>query len=126
MAIRLDVIAHLRNFVGPVSDALVFTMLRGGPMRRGNFNPLVKWSKVVAGIGAPNLRFHELRHTGNILAAPGAGLRDLMTRMGHDSPRARWLEAVARCHPLLLCDRSGPPVGCFGRLGHHTHYLGFE
>jgi hypothetical protein len=29
-----------------------------------------------------------LRHTGNTLAAPGASLRDLMTRMGHDSPRA--------------------------------------
>jgi hypothetical protein len=41
-------------------------------MRRGKFNPLVKWANVVAGIGAPNLRFHDLRHTGNKLAAPGA------------------------------------------------------
>jgi len=57
-------------------------------MRRGNFNPLVKWAKVVAGTGAINLRFHDLRHTGNTLAAPGASLRDLMTLMGHDSPRA--------------------------------------
>jgi integrase len=87
-AIRPDVVAHLRDFVAPASDALMFTMLRGGPMRRGNFNPLVKWAKAAAGIGAPNLRFHDLRHTGNTLAAPGASLRDLMTRMGHDSPRA--------------------------------------
>jgi integrase len=50
-AIRPDVIAHLRDFVAPASDAQVFTMLRGGPMRRGNFNPLVKWAKVVAGTG---------------------------------------------------------------------------
>jgi hypothetical protein len=57
-------------------------------MRRGNFNPLVKWAKIVASIGMPNLKFHDLRHTGNTLAAPGASLRDLMTRMGHDSPRA--------------------------------------
>ncbi|MGH2400740.1 MAG: site-specific integrase, partial [bacterium] len=40
-AIRPELVAHLRDFVGPKADALVFTMLRGGPMRRGNFNPLV-------------------------------------------------------------------------------------
>ena len=101
-AIRLDVIAHLRDFVAPASDALVFTMLRGGPMRRGNFNPLVKWAKVVVGIGAPNLRFHDLRHTGNTLAAPGASLRDLMTRMGHDSPRA----AMIYQHATTVEDRA--------------------
>ena len=33
--------------------------------------------------------FHDLRHTGNTLAAQtGTSLRDLMTRTGHDSPRA--------------------------------------
>ena len=32
----------------------------------------------------------RIRHTGNTLAsrAPGASLRDIMARMGHDSPRA--------------------------------------
>ncbi len=35
------------------------------------------------------LRFHDLRHTGNTLAAAtGASTRELMTRMGHASPRA--------------------------------------
>ncbi|AGL13583.1 phage integrase family protein [Actinoplanes sp. N902-109] len=36
------------------------------------------------------MHFHDLRHTGNTLAswAPGASLRDIMARMGHDSPRA--------------------------------------
>ena len=35
------------------------------------------------------LHFHDLRHTGNQFAArSGAGLRDLMARMGHDSERA--------------------------------------
>jgi integrase len=101
-AIRPDVIVHLRDFVAPASDALMFTMLRGGPMRRGNFNPLVKWSKVVASIGVPNLHFHDLRHTGNTLAAPGASLRDLMTRMGHDSPRA----AMIYQHATTVEDRA--------------------
>ena len=37
----------------------------------------------------PTLHLHDLRHTGNTLAAQsGASLRDLMTRMGHDSPAA--------------------------------------
>ncbi len=57
-------------------------------------------------IGVPGPHFHDLRHSGNTLAArngastreltgntlasraPGASLRDLMARMGHDSPRA--------------------------------------
>jgi integrase len=43
----------------------------------------------VESIGAPGLHFHDLRHTGNMLAAgTGATLRDLMARMGHDSMRA--------------------------------------
>ena len=38
---------------------------------------------MVAAIGAPGLHFHDLRHTGNTFAAAaGAGLRDLMARMG--------------------------------------------
>jgi integrase len=70
-------------------DADVFTMQRGGPMRRGNFNLATNWKKNVTALGVPNLHFHDLRHTGNILAAAtGSSLRDLMTRMGHDSPRA--------------------------------------
>jgi integrase len=37
----------------------------------------------------PGLHFHDLRHTGNTFAAAsGAGLKDLMVRMGHDSERA--------------------------------------
>ena len=35
------------------------------------------------------MHFHDLRHTGNMLAASsGASLRDLMDRMGHASTRA--------------------------------------
>jgi integrase len=35
------------------------------------------------------LHFHDLRHTGNTLAAAaGASTKELMARMGHASPRA--------------------------------------
>jgi integrase len=43
----------------------------------------------VRAVGHDELRFHDLRHTGNTLAAAtGASTKDLMTRMGHASPRA--------------------------------------
>ncbi|HYN97201.1 MAG TPA: tyrosine-type recombinase/integrase, partial [Pilimelia sp.] len=71
-------------------EAFVFTGPAGNTIWRGNFNKLVKWSESVRAIGAPGLHFHDLRHTGNTLAsrAPGASLRDIMARMGHDNPRA--------------------------------------
>ncbi len=35
------------------------------------------------------MHFHDLRHTGNTLAAgTGASTKDLMARLGHSSPRA--------------------------------------
>ena len=47
------------------------------------------WPYAVESIGMPGLHFHDLRHTGNqFTARGGAGLRDLMARMGHDSERA--------------------------------------
>ncbi len=67
----------------------MFTGAKGRPLRRGNFNKAADWLKAVADLGVPGLHFHELRHTGNTLAAKGGGsLRDLMARMGHDSTRA--------------------------------------
>jgi integrase len=82
-------VAHLDGEVGPGEDALIFTGDFGGPISRNNFNKRVKWAEHVAAVGVPGLHFHDLRHTGNTLAAEsGASLRDLMTRMGHDSMRA--------------------------------------
>jgi integrase len=43
----------------------------------------------VRAIGFEELRFHDLRHTGNTLAAAtGASTKELMARLGHASPRA--------------------------------------
>jgi integrase len=81
--------AHLSEHVPADSETLVLTGDKGGPIHRGNFNKRVKWVENVAAVGAPGLHFHDLRHTGNTFAAmTGASLRDLMTRMGHDSMRA--------------------------------------
>lgn len=81
---------HLTTYVGKADDAFVFTGESGRTVWRGTFNKLVKWAESVKAVGVPGLHFHDLRHTGNTLAsrAPGANLRDIMARMGHDSPRA--------------------------------------
>jgi integrase len=76
-------------FVAPGPEALVFAGITGSPHRRSNFNKMSGWKLATVAIGAPDLHFHGLRHTGNHFAAStGAGLKDLMARMGHDSERA--------------------------------------
>jgi integrase len=80
---------HVDKFVGPEKEALIFAGNRGGTWRRSNFRRYCQWYEAVEKIGVPGLHFHDLRHTGNHLAASsGASLRDLMQRMGHDSVRA--------------------------------------
>src|SRR5262249_33911390 len=67
---------HLAIFVAPAPDALLFTGVKGGQLRRSNFNKMSAWPHAVRAIGAEDLHFHDLRHTGNHLAAvSGAGLR---------------------------------------------------
>ncbi len=40
-------------------------------------------------IGRPDLRFHDLRHTGASMAAQaGVTMRELMDRLGHSTPQA--------------------------------------
>ncbi|HZM66216.1 MAG TPA: tyrosine-type recombinase/integrase [Nakamurella sp.] len=79
---------HLDAFTADAPDALVFTGVKGGPLRRSNFNKLVDWPAAVASVGLPGLHFHDLRHSGNTLAAPYASTRELMARMGHSGTRA--------------------------------------
>ena len=58
-------------------------------LRRSLFGKLSAWPQAVESMGLSGLRFHDLRYMGNQFAAnSGAGLRDLMARMGHDSERA--------------------------------------
>jgi integrase len=80
---------HLSIFVKPEPGSLVFPGAMGGPLRRSNFNKMSAWPYAVRSIGAEGLHVHDLRHTGNTFAASGgAGIKDLMARMGHDSERA--------------------------------------
>lgn len=93
---------HLTSQGDKTPDALIFTGDKGAALRRSNFNRQAKWPDSVAAIGAPGLHLHDLRHTGNHFAAmSGASLRDLMSRMGHDSMRA----ALIYQHATQSADR---------------------
>ena len=49
----------------------------------------VRWYPAREAAGRPDLRFHDLRHTGAVLAAQtGATLAELMGRLGHSTPGA--------------------------------------
>ena len=80
---------HLAVFVGPEPTALVFPGAKGAPLRRSNFNRASGWRYAAEAAGLGDVHFHDLRHTGNTFAAAsGAGIKDLMARLGHDSERA--------------------------------------
>jgi Phage integrase family len=79
---------HLDRYAQPGDDGLVFVSPRGARLRRSNFRRRV-WLPALTKAGLPEIHFHDLRHTGNILTATaGASLRELMPRMGHTSTRA--------------------------------------
>ena len=86
-AIVPDLEAHLAEFVGPGKDGLMFVGTQGQPIRLATFYK--SWGKAVRDVGLDGFHFHDLRHTGNTLAAAtGASTKELMSRMGHASPRA--------------------------------------
>jgi integrase len=75
---------HLERFVAPGPDCRIFIGPQGG---RSNFR--LTWIKARDGAGLSGLHLHDLRHTGNTMAAAtSASLRELMERMGHSSTRA--------------------------------------
>lgn len=82
-----DLERHLDTYAEPGADGLVFVGEKGAPIDRWQWNR--RWQKARQQVGRPDLRFHDLRHTGNTLAAAtGASTRELMARMGHASVRA--------------------------------------
>ncbi|MFF4773341.1 tyrosine-type recombinase/integrase [Microtetraspora fusca] len=80
---------HLSTYVLDESGALLFLGAKGGALRRSGFNTHTRWVDVVKEMEMPGLHFHDIRQTGNMLAAEsGAGLKNLMARLGHDNVRA--------------------------------------
>lgn len=76
---------HLASFVGPQSDALVFSAPRGGPLARSSFSRRV-WQPAVIHAGIPSITFHGLRHSFvAILVAAGCNVREVSKWVRHNS-----------------------------------------
>ena len=88
---------HLKDHVGPGKDALLFPGADGGHLNPSTLygrkptkkSPGYGFYAARAAADRPDLRWHDLRHTGAVLAAStGATLAELMGRLGHSTPGA--------------------------------------
>ena len=79
---------HLSQHTGTGKDALLFPARHGGHLAPSTLYKVFYPAREKA--GRPDLRFHDLRHTGAVLAAatPGATIAELMARLGHSTPQA--------------------------------------
>ena len=87
---------HLDAHTGPERDALLFPAAQGGHLSQSTMHKVFARARRIA--GRDDLRFHDLRHTGAVLAAQtGATLAELMQRLGHSTPQAamRYQHAAA-------------------------------
>lgn len=106
----VDVESHLDSFAGPGRDGYVFLGPQGGQLRRSNFRDDWIKARAKAGITA-DVHFHDLRHTGNTLAAAGSSLRELMTRMGHSTSRAALIyQHMVNDRDREIADRLGEMI----------------
>ncbi len=96
---------HLDTYVERRPDALLFTGRNGGHLAQSTLNGKPGRTRLIKGrvvnesasgfkgaaeaAGRPDLRLHDLRHSGAVLAAQtGATLAELMARLGHSTPPA--------------------------------------
>lgn len=79
--------AHLAKHVDKGRDSLIFPADGGGHLQPSTLYR--HWYKARDAAGRKDLRFHDLRHSGAVLAAAtGASLAELMARLGHSTPQA--------------------------------------
>jgi len=89
---------HLRKRVAPSRDALLFPATSDPARHLAPATLYRVYYPARDAAGRPDLRFHDLRHTGAVLAAAtGATLAELMARLGHSTAGAalRYQHAAA-------------------------------
>lgn len=97
--------AHLDEYAQLGPSGLLFPAASGGHLSQSTLNGKPARRRIIKGriinesatgfcrareaAGRPDLRLHDLRHTGAVLAAQtGATLAELMARLGHSTPAA--------------------------------------
>ncbi|MFK5635977.1 tyrosine-type recombinase/integrase [Ornithinimicrobium sp. LYQ103] len=80
---------HLHSTVGSGRDALLFPAAGDASRHLAPASLYKVFYRARSEAGRPDLRWHDLRHTGAVLAAQtGATLAELMGRLGHSTPQA--------------------------------------
>ncbi|RYB88965.1 site-specific integrase [Nocardioides glacieisoli] len=90
--------AHLKDYTGPGKDALLFSAAADHDAHMAPSTLYKVYYPARKAAGREDLRWHDLRHTGAVLAAQtGATLAELMGRLGHSTPGAamRYQHAAA-------------------------------
>lgn len=78
---------HLSEYVGAKPDSLLFPAVGGGHLAPATLYRRFYTARAKA--KRNDLRWHDLRHSGAVLAAAtGATLAELMARLGHSTPQA--------------------------------------
>jgi integrase len=79
---------HLDNWAAPGPEGLLFPAVESGRhMKSGALYKVYRRARAIA--GRPDMRWHDLRHTGATMAAQaGATLAELMNRLGHANAAA--------------------------------------
>jgi len=107
---------HLARFALEDAGSLVFATSRGTVPARSNLTEMLHHATAAAGV--PTIRFHDLRHCAQVLAAEsGATLAELMARMGHSTPHAAQVYMHARAErDRALADALGAAISADGSL----------
>jgi integrase len=79
---------HLATSVDPGPDALAFPSVNDRAVQMHPNTLYRPWCRARKAAGRPDLRIHDLRLTGAVLAQTRATLAELMARMGHSTPQA--------------------------------------
>ena len=107
---------HLMRFTAPGGDGLLFPSKNDAErhMRQSAMARVYYPARDAA--GRPDLRFHDLRHTGAVLAAQtGATLAELMARLGHSTPAAAMrYQHAAQDRDAVIASRLSEMVAAAG------------
>jgi integrase len=96
---------HLETFAAPGQEGLLFPAANGRQQWPSTITGYFKKAAEIA--GRSDLRFHDLRHTGAVLAAQqGATLADLQARLGHSTANAALLyQHTAKGRDQLIAEK---------------------
>lgn len=97
--------AHLKQHTKPGRDSLLFPSQSGGHLHQSVVYR--RWDVARKAAGRPELRFHDLRHTGATLAAQaGATTAELQARLGHTTSDAAMVyQHAARGRDRLIAQK---------------------